>query len=161
MRRLAVAGLVLTVVGILLVVGFWPLTSVTPAQLLAARNGGSYSGYAVGTRITIHGKVLSVSYADYFGATLTRLEMDTGDPNNPVDVFVQGDARGVVTPGETVYMSAVLEPAFFGVEYWQVATPTDVHAAWPVDYAMYGLTGLGVVMVGVGALTRRHARPQG
>lgn len=161
MRRLAVAGLVLTIVGILLVVGFWPLTSVSPSQLLAAQSGSGYSGYAVGTRITIHGNVLNVSYADFFGATLTRLDMDSGNPNNPVSVYVQGDARGVVTPGETVYMSAVLEQTFFGAEYWQVATPTDVHAAWPVDYGMAGLTVLGVAMVGIGSLARRHARPEG
>lgn len=160
MRKLAVAGLILTIVGILLVVGFWPLTSVSPSQLLAAHSNGSYAGYAVGTRITIHGQVMDASYADYFGAPLTRLDLNSGDPNNPVSVYVQGDARGAVTPGETVYMSAVLEQVF-GVEYWQVSTPTDVHAAWPVDYGMYGLTVLGVVMVGVGSLSRRHAQPEG
>ena len=39
MNRLAVTGLGLTVAGLLLVVGFWPLTSVSGADLLASRNG--------------------------------------------------------------------------------------------------------------------------
>jgi len=76
-------------------------------------------------------------------------------------VYVQGDARPVVTPGEVVYMPAVLEQALLGFEYWQVSTPSDIHAAWPVDAAFYGAIGLGVVFLVVDAVRSRRRTPQG
>jgi len=61
MNRLAVTGLGLTVAGLLLVVGFWPLTSVSGADLLASRNGNQYTGYTQGSQITVHEKVVDVT----------------------------------------------------------------------------------------------------
>ncbi len=150
MRRLAILGLAITLVGVLLAVGFWPLASVSGSQLLAARSGNTYAGYAPGERITIHAKVVDVSYAQTFGTSLTQLHLDSGDPNNPVSVYVQGDARAVVSGGEVIFASAVLQTAF-GVQYWQVATPSDVHPAWILDAAFDGTMIVGVILLAVAA----------
>lgn len=161
MKRLAIVGIVIAVVGLLLAVAYWPLTSVNGNQLRADQSGGSYLGYAVGARITIHEKVDNVSYVSFLGPSTTILWMDSGDPNNPVPVYVEGDARPVVTPGETVYMPATLQQTVLGLEYWQVSTPSDIHAAWPIDYAFYGAVGLGVVLVVADALRGRQTTPEG
>lgn len=160
MKRLAVVGIVLALVGLFLAVAYWPLTSVSGPQLRADEQGNGYLGYAVGAKITIHEKVDNVSYSSLLGPT-TVLWIDSGDPSSPVGVIVQGDARPVVTRGEVVYMPAVLEQAAFGIEYWQVSTPSDVHAAWPIDAACYGALGLGVVMVIADAVRSARKTPEG
>jgi len=161
MKRLAIVGVVLALVGLLLAVAYWPLTSVSGPQLRADEQGNGFLGYAVGAKVTIHEKIDNVSYSSLLGPSITVLWIDSGDPNNPVPVYVQGDARPVVTPGEVVYMPAVLEQALLGFEYWQVSTPSDIHAAWPVDAAFYGAIGLGVVFLVVDAVRSRHRTPQG
>lgn len=161
MKRLAVAGIVLALVGLFLAVAYWPLTSVSGPQLRADEQGNGFLGYAVGARATIHEKIDNVSYSSFLGPSITVLWIDSGDPNNPVPVYVQGDARPVVTPGEVVYMPAVLEQTVLGLEYWQVSTPSDVHAAWPIDAAFYGTMGLGVVLVVADALRSGRRTPEG
>ncbi len=161
MKRLAVVGIALALVGLLLAVAYWPLTSVSGVQLRSNEAGNGYLGYAVGAKITIHEKVDNVSYSSLFGPSATVLWIDSGDPNHPVPVYVEGDARPVVTLGEVVYMPAVLEQGPFGFEYWQVSTPSDIHAAWPIDAAFYGALGLGVVFVIADAMRGGRRTPQG
>ena len=161
MKRLAIVGIALALVGLLLAVAYWPLTSVSGPQLRAAEQGTGFLGYAVGAKVTIHEKVDNVSYSSFLGPSVTILWIDSGDPNNPVPVYVQGDARPVVTPGEVVYMPAVLEETLLGIQYWQVSTPSDIHAAWPVDAAFYGAMGLGVVFIIVDTARSRRTTPEG
>ncbi len=161
MKRLAIVGVVIAIVGLLLAVAYWPLTSVSGPQLRADESGNGFTGYAVGATATIHAKVDNVSYVSFLGPSTTVLWIDSGDPNSPVPVYVEGDARPVVTPGETVYMPATLELTFLGIEYWQVSSPSDIHAAWPIDYAFYGAVGLGVVMVVADALRGKQTAPEG
>jgi hypothetical protein len=153
-RRLAILGLALTIVGVVLALGFWPLASVSAAHLLAAQSGNTYVGYAPGERITIHAKVLDVSYAQFFGTPLTQLQLDSGDPNNPVSIYVQGDARSVVSLGEVIFASAVLQTVFGG-QYWQIATPADVHPAWIVDVAFDATVIVGVILLAVAAFRNK------
>ena len=161
MKRLAIVGVVIALVGLLLAVAYWPLTSVSGTQLRADESGNGFTGYAVGATATIHAKVDNVSYVSFLGPSTTVLWIDSGDPSNPVPVFVEGDARPVVTPGETVYMPATLEQTFLGLQYWQVSSPSDVHAAWPVDAAFYGALGLGVGCLAADAVRNRGVTPQG
>ena len=161
MKRLAVVGIVLALVGLFLAVAYWPLTSVNGPQLRADEQGNGYLGYAVGARVTIHEKIDNVSYSSILGSSVTTLWMDSGDPNNPVPVAVQGDARPVVTPGEVVYMPAVLEQTLLGFQYWQVSTPSDIHAAWPLNAAFYGALGLGIVLVVADAMRAGRRIPEG
>lgn len=159
MKRLAILGIVLALVGLVLAVAYWPLTSVSGSTLHANQSGSGYLGYAAGTRITIHEKVDNVSYTSFPSPT-TILYIDSGDPGHPVSVLVQGDARPVVTLGETVYMSATLQE-FLGIQYWQVASPSDVHAAWPVDAAFYATLGAGVVLLIADAMRSGRRTPEG
>ena len=152
MNRLAVIGLGLTVAGILLVVGFWPLFSISGADLLASRNGNQYNGYTEGSQITVHERVLDVSYTFFFG-NITTLELQDGDPSRETVIYVQGDARSVVSPGDVIYASAVLR-FISGFYYWYVGSPMGVHVSWPIDALFYGIAAAGVVVLGVAALRK-------
>jgi len=152
MNRLAVIGLGLTVAGLLLMVGFWPLTSVSGADLLASRNGNQYNGYTQGSQITVHEEVVDVNYTYFFG-NITTLELQDGDPNRETVIYVPGDARGVVAPGEVIYASVVLR-FISGFSYWYVASPADVHLSWPIDALFYGIMAVGVVVLGVAAFRK-------
>ena len=154
-RRLAIVGLGLTVAGLLLVVGFWPLTSLSGAKLLAARNGSQYPGYAQGAQITVHERVISVSFSNFFGNPTTTLELDDGnpDPNVVTAILVKGDARSVVSEGDVIFATAVLQVvgSFY---YWEVATPGNVHQSWPIDAIFYGVMGTGVVVLAIAAFRK-------
>lgn len=156
MRKVAVLAVVLMALGAALAIGFWPSTSVSGAQLAAARDfGGTYTGYAPGSRITIHEKVVDVWYLELFGTS--GVELEDGNPDVNTTVVVRGDARPVAPIGSTVYMSAVLQVFIF--QYWEVSTPGDIHASLPVDAAFYGLAGFGVVLLIVAAI-RKPAPPK-
>ncbi len=150
-RRVAAVGLVLVVLGAALALGYWPLTSVSGSQLLAAHQGNEYVGYAVGSRITIHEKVLAVAYSQLLGTSL--VEIEDGNPDVATTVTVRGDARAAAPVNATVYASAVLQ-TFLTVLYWEVASPGDVHLSWPVDAAFYGILVLGVLLLAVAAFRR-------
>ena len=154
MNRLAVIGLGMTVAGILLVVGFWPLFSVSGADLLAARNGNQYNGYSQGSQITVREKVVDVSFTNFFGNPTTTLEIEDGNPNEATVISVRGDARNVVSPGDIIFASATLQ-LIAGFYYWEVASPGNVHLSWPIDAVFYGIGAGGVVVLGVAAFRKR------
>jgi hypothetical protein len=155
-ERLAIVGIGLTVAGLLLVVGFWPLTSLSGARLLAAKSGNQYPGYSPGDRITIRERILNVSYANFAGSPTTFLELDDGNPDVATTILVSGDARGVVSPGDVIFTSAVLRSVNFGFtfQYWGVESPADIHQSWPVDAVFYGITAAGVVVLVVAAFRK-------
>ncbi len=166
LNRLAIVGLAVTVVGALLAVGFWPLASMSGAELLAARNGNRYPGFATGARITVHEKVLDVTFSSFLGASFTTLEIDDGDSSQSTTILVRGDVRGVVGAGQVIYAYAVLQNVTFigsSFEYWEVPTPADIHASWPVDTVFYSIMIVGVVVLAFAAFRGPDAArpPQG
>src|SRR5947209_19813684 len=96
MNRLAAIGLGLTVAGILLVIGFWPLFSVSGVDLLASRSGNQYTGYTQGSQITVHEKVLDVSFTNFFGNPTTPVEIEDGNPHDATVLYVRADGRSVL-----------------------------------------------------------------
>jgi len=157
LRRLALVGLALTLAGLGLAVGFWPLFSVSGADLLASRNVNppSYYGYSPDARITIHERVLVVNVFNFFGNEVTSLELDDSSAQQTTTVYVQGDASGVVKAGDVIFASAVLRfISSANFYYWQIATPGDVHQSWPVDAVFYGIMGVGVAVLAYAALRK-------
>ena len=154
MNRLAVTGLGLTVAGLLLVVGFWPLTSVSGADLLASKNGSQYNGYTQGSQITVHERVIDITFTNFFGNPTTTLYLEDGDPSTDTFLNVRGDARNVVSPGDVIFAFATLQ-VISGFYYWEVASPGNVHLSWPVDALFYGIMAAGVVVLGVAAFRKR------
>ncbi len=157
MKRLALVGLALTLAGLGLAVGFWPLFSVSGADLLASRNVNppSYYGYAPDARITIHERVAAVNVFNFFGSQVTSLELDDSSAQQTTLIYVQGDASGVVKDGDVIYASAVLRfiPSA-NFYYWEIATPGDVHQSWPVDAVFYGIMAVGVAVLAFAALRK-------
>ena len=156
-RKLAALGIAITLIGLVLVLAFWPLTSVSGADLLASRlatQNSSYAGYSEGSRITIHERVLDVTFTNFFGNQVTTLELDDGDGSATTGIYVVGDARGVVANGNVIYASAVLRLLFGSVYYWEVSTPQDIHASWPVDAVFYGVMASGALVLAYAGLRK-------
>jgi len=154
MNRLAVTGMGLTVAGLLLVVGFWPLFSVSGADLLASKNGNQYTGYTQGSQITVHERVNDITFTNFFGNPTTTLYLEDGNPNADTFLNVRGDARTVVSAGDVIFASATLQ-VISGFYYWEVASPGNVHLSWPIDALFYGIMAAGVVVLGVAAFRKR------
>jgi hypothetical protein len=150
--------LALLILGLVLVVGFWPLVSVSGSRLYAARLGNGYVGWPPGAQILIHEKVLNVSYTDFLGNQRTAIQIDTGNPDNQMVIFVDGDARGVAVRGSVIYTTAVLKQVTFlgqSFQYWEIPTPQDIQPSWPVDFAFDGLLVAGVGLLAYVALRRK------
>jgi len=157
LKRLPIIGLALTLAGLGLAVGFWPLFSVSGADLLASRNVNppAYDGYSPDARITIHERVSDVTVFNFFGSQVTSLELDDSSAQQTTLVYVQGDASGAVKAGDVIFASAVLRfiPSV-NFYYWEIATPGDVHQSWPVDAVFYGTMAAGVVVLAYAALRK-------
>ncbi len=159
MRKLVAAGIVLLVVGLFLSAGFWPLFSVNGVKLAAAKSGNTYEGYSPGSQVLLHDKVLNVSYVGILDNSF--IQVDSGNPNNPLLIVVQGDARGRVAPGDVIYATAILQSGLAGIEYWQIPSPGYIQPSWPLDALFYGTAGLGALCLVAAALTGRKTSPQG
>src|SRR5437879_12943788 len=136
MNRLAVAGLAMTVAGLLLVVGFWPLTSVSGADLLASKNGSQYNGYTQGSQITVHERVIDITFTNFFGNPTTTLYLEDGDPSTDTFLNVRGDARTVVSPGAVVFAFATLQ-ASPGCYCCEGASAGHIHVSCRCDARYY------------------------
>lgn len=154
MRRVAAIGIVLVVAGAFLAAAFWPLASVSGSETLAARSGGTYTGYTVGARILVRERVTDVTFAQFLGSSFTWLHLEDGNADEDTFLYIRGDARSVVSAGMTIYATAVLQQTF-GVQYWEVATPQDVRDSTPIDAAFFGILGAGVVILAVEAIRKR------
>jgi hypothetical protein len=148
------------ILGLFLLVGFWPLLSASGASLDAARrNSDIYYGFSVGQQILVHGTIQSVTfYGNYTVVTLTA-----GDNPHGLDLFVDGDARGVASPGLTIYTTSVLEDQTFVGHYsqfWKVSSPNSIQPAWPVDATFAAVAFVGWVVFVVVTISgrRRHAQ---
>ena len=164
MRKMLGIGVLIAVVGVVLLLAFWPLTSVSGPQLLAARRGSDYPGFTDGAQITIRAVVADVHAGTFLGSSYTFLELRTSDATENVTVYVQGDAGGAVSVGETVYMTAVLHRVTIlgqSLAYWEVPTPQDIHPSLPVDATFAGIGIAGLVVAALGALRDRARTPQG
>src|SRR2546426_5585482 len=150
MERLAILGLVLTISGAVLSVGFWPLASVSGAELLAAQSTGQYG---VGSRVFIREKVLDLTYVNIFGANRTMLELEDGNPNTGTYVFVHGDARPVVAPGSYYFFTAARASSGFGM-YWEVASPAEIQPSLPIDALFFSDLAIGVLILAIVALRK-------
>jgi hypothetical protein len=53
-----------------------------------------------------------------------------------------------------IFASAVLQTVFGG-QYWQIATPADVHPAWIVDVAFDATVIVGVILLAVAAFRNK------
>ncbi len=155
MKRLAIIGLALTLVGVALSVGFWPLTTVSGADLLASRNASpQYLGYSLDSGITVHERILRVEYiGPFLGGPITTLELEDGSPQQTMVIYVRGDATTVVKDGDLIYAWAVLRN-YGGFLYWEVPTPSDVHQSWPIDAVFYGIMAVGVAILAYAALRK-------
>src|SRR3989449_4850752 len=145
MNRLAVTGMGLTVAGLLLVVGFWPLFSVSGADLLASKNGNQYTGYTQGSQITVHERVIDITFTNFFGNPTTTLYLEDGNPNADTFLNVRGDARTVVSAGDVIFAFATPQ-VILGFYYWEGASPGHPDPSLPIQALFYCVIAARVVV---------------
>lgn len=157
-----VLGVVVLLVGLFLLVGFWPLFAHDGRELLAAREGNGYAGYAPGDGILFRGRATDVTFvADnpLFGA-VTFVTVEDGDPDEETIIVIRGDARGRVAEGRDFFAGLTLREgrvfSLFVIEYWEAAGPEAVQSPLLVDGFFAGLVLLGAALVLLGRLEARR-----
>lgn len=157
-------GLVLLAVGVLLLVGFWPLASYDGRELLAARSGNDYVGFAPGDTVLFRGLALDVAFVDlpFTEEDFTLVEVQDGDPDEDTVVVVRGDARGRIAEGSEFYATLTLRQGFsigpvtLPGEYWEMARPEDARSPFVIDAVFGAATLLGGAVLVLGLMEGRR-----
>lgn len=150
-RNLLSVGVVILLVGLFLMVAFWPLTGVSARDIASDHEGGDYGSYDEGDKVKVYGTITDINTADFsetwenVGAEdFIIVELD-GD----LTIFVSGRNETDFSEGDQVYGEIELE-TLLSLEYWNM--DGDLRSKTTLDYIFYGVTGLGIGVALVGAI---------
>ncbi len=133
-KKVLSLGLVILVVGILLVVAYWPLTAVRGRDL-------STEGYEVGDKVTIYG-------------TITKIDTFMGQERIQIDgeLYIYNiDQNTDMKEGDVVYGEVRYTQELFGLlNFWRLEE--DLSLKRNVDMIFYAVTGVGVAVSAAGAV---------
>jgi len=149
-RSLLSVGVVILLVGLFLMVAFWPMTGVDARQLADDSEDWDYESYDEGDEVKVYGTItdinkdLSSTWESLGLGKLIILELD-GD----LTVVVSGKDGIDFSEGDQVYGNFELESFLLG-EYWNLED--NLKSKTILDYIFYGVTGLGIGVALVGAI---------
>ncbi len=145
-RRILSVGVVILVIGLFLVVIFWPLTGVTGDELVEDKNDGDYQSYTEGDKVKIYGTITDVRETNIIIENWVTVEID-GD----FTFVIPGEDSIDFEEGDTVYGELTLEALRIGenvLEYWELKG--ELKSKQMMDLVFYGVTGLGVAVTATG-----------
>ncbi|MGM0509783.1 MAG: hypothetical protein ACQESD_01465 [Thermoplasmatota archaeon] len=149
-RNLLSVGVVILLVGLFLMVAFWPMTGVDAKQLADDSDNWNYESYDEGDEVKVYGTItdinkdLSSTWESLGLGKLIILELD-GD----LTVAVSGKDDIDFSEGDQVYGNFELDTFLLG-EYWHLEG--ELRSKTTLDYVFYGVTGLGIGVALVGAI---------
>ena len=124
-------GVVILVLGLILVVAFWPLTAVRGRDLTT-------EGYEVGDKVTIYGTITRITQ-------LGDLELIQIDGELEI---VKTEGRTSMQEGDVIYGELRYSQTL--VRYWRIEG--DLKPKMHIDLIFYGITGVGVAVSAAGAV---------
>ncbi len=149
-RSLLSVGVVILLVGLFLMVAFWPMTGVDAKQLADDSEDWNYESYDEGDEVKVYGTItdinkgLSSTWENLGFGELIILELD-GD----LTVIVSGKEDIDFSEGDQVYGNFELETFLLG-EYWNLEG--ELRSKTTLDYIFYGVTGIGIGVALVGVI---------
>ena len=130
-RILLSIGVVILVLGLILVVAFWPLTSVRGRDLTT-------DGYEVGDKVTIYGTITRI-------IPLGDLELIQIDGELEI---VKTDGRTSMQEGDVIYGELRYSQTL--IRHWRIEG--DLKPKMHVDLIFYAITGVGLAISAAGAV---------
>lgn len=136
-------GVVILLVGLFLVVAFWPLTAVSGDKLADDLDEGKYKSYDEGDKVTVYGTITDKS--EFGNHLLIELDSDF--------TFLIEDKDSIdFSEGEDIYTEIYLkqEELLGNFEYW--AMKGQLNNKRNLDYIFYAVLGGGAIISAAGLI---------
>ncbi len=152
-KRLSSIGFVLLIIGIILIVVFWPLFGTSARDV--NKKDGKFKDYNAGDKITIHGTITEINEND-FPSYIENIGVDDNvlfELDGNIWILVKDKNSIDFKEGEEVYCDVVLqEGESFGnsYEYWQLGKNKDIRLKNNLNYVFYFIAGTGTVISSAG-----------
>ncbi|MFW5928503.1 MAG: hypothetical protein ACOCSL_04785 [Thermoplasmatota archaeon] len=152
-KRLSSIGFVLLIIGILLIVAFWPVYGTSARDI--EKKDGEFKEFDSGDKVTVHGTITQIKESD-FPSYIENLGVEDNvlfELDGNIWVIVKGKNSIHFQEGEEVYCIVVLqEVESFGnsYEYWQLGKDQDIHLKNNLNYVFYFIAGTGTVISSAG-----------
>ena len=157
-KRILSAGLVILIVGIFLIVAFWPIFATNGKDLAEDQTDGQFESYDAGDTVMFTGTITDIGETN-----LPQWMRDLG-LENMVHIEIDGELSIVLVGtssidhsiGDDVYGKIVLqEQDILGMgtrEYWELESKDNLNSKQIINYVFYGITGVGVATTVAGAV---------
>ncbi|MFP4141859.1 MAG: hypothetical protein ACOCTN_05530 [Candidatus Natronoplasma sp.] len=146
-KKTSVVGLALLILGMFLVLAFWPLFGVSGNELANDWDSNQYESYDEGDVVLVHGTITEVSPEELGGITEELLGGISVEIDDDLYVILANQNSTDLEVGDEVYGTLTLNEGSL-IEYW--AHDGDMRNKRNIDYLSYGLIGAGIVITAVG-----------
>ncbi len=127
-------GIVILVIGLILVVAFWPLTAVRGRDL-------SREDYEIGDTVKFYGTITSIDYIELLG--VERIEID-----GELEIY-NAEERTDRKEGDVVYGEVRYSQELFGIlNFWRLQG--ELNLKRNIDMIFYGISIAGVAVSAAG-----------
>ncbi len=152
-KRISCVGLVLLVVGIILIVSFWPIFGENANNI--KKNDGKYKGYDVGNEVTVHGTITEIKENE-FPRLLEKFGVNDNvlfELGGNIWILVNNESSIDFQEGEEVYCKVTLnkdESISGSFEYWVLGSNEEIRPKDKLDYIFYFIAGIGTAISSAG-----------
>jgi len=152
-KRISCIGLVLLVVGIILIVSFWPIFGENANDI--KKSDGKYKGYDVGNEVTVHGTITEIKENDFPGL-LEKFGVNDNvlfELGGNIWILVNNESSIDFQEGEEVYCEVTLnkdESISGSFEYWVLGSNEEIRLKDRLDYIFYFIAGIGTAISSAG-----------
>lgn len=154
-------GLMFVVIGMFLVIAFWPVFGVSGSELHSDREDGIYESYEEGDEVWVYGTLTNVTFEterlpEWMRDLMEELDVDDFayvEIDDEFELVVEGEESLDFDEGDQVYGRLNLrkeEAIFVEWEYWEL--DGDLSSKRLIDFTFYGITGIGLATIAVSAL---------
>lgn len=140
-KRIVSAGLVILIIGLFLVVAFWPIFGVSGSELAEQQEE---NGFEEGESMRVYGTITDIEEIDLLDRTI--LEIDN-------ELLLWKEGQTDFSEGDSIYGNVEyneLVEGIAGTSNWEMEG--DLSSKTLVDYLFYGITGTGIFIAVVGAV---------
>lgn len=154
-KKISSIGIIILVIGIILILTFWPLFGVKAMDIDRKDNGFEFKQYDIGDKITIHGTITDIKVNDFpnYYEEIGVEDNVLFELSGNVWILIENEDSFNFKIGKDVYCDIILEDQdIFGstFEYWTLDSKDDINLKNNLNYMFYFIAGTGTVIAAVG-----------
>ncbi|MFW6040356.1 MAG: hypothetical protein ACOC85_00795 [Thermoplasmatota archaeon] len=158
-KRLLSIGLVVLIVGIFLLVAFWPIFTVSAEELADDRDGGQFQSYDEGDTVRFVGDITDIGETNLpeWMREIGLEDMVHIEIDGKLSLVLIGETDIDFKEGDQIYGTITLQEQElpFGAgtrEFWKIESKDEISSKRSLDYIFFAITGLGIAVTAAGAV---------